>query len=124
MSSGTYTESVGTRMFFAEDPNQSKVDNIFQRTPETLFSLEAVTEKVITMKREFVERKEGTEAEEVADPNEYPTGRRKYQVQHTYQEALDSLLKVNQLPPRTVTDSLDYKIMLQRGLEKECDEPE
>lgn len=71
-----------------------------------------------------MEAKETNDPEEVIEPNRNPNSLRKYTVDQTYQEALDKLLKVGQLPPRTVTDALDNKIMLSRELEMECSEAE
>lgn len=105
-------------MFFVEDPEHPKSDNIFDRNPDKSFSLHGVCDKVVTMKRIFVEPK-GTEGTAEAGPS---TALPKHciQVKETYQEALDSLLKPGQLPPRTVTDALDNKIMLEREIEMEC----
>lgn len=121
---GSYADAVGTNLFFVEDPVPSKSDNIFERTSEKTFSLQAKSSKLIQMKRIFVEQKETNHPEEVIEPNRNPNSLRKYTVDQTYQEALDKLLKAGQLPPRTVTDALDNKIMLSRELEMECSEAE
>lgn len=117
---GTYSDSLGTNLFFAEDTQQPKSDNVFDRAPDKLFKLQAVSDKVIRMKRLFVEPKEGMETEASSDNPPSEAGPRlKFTVDQTYQEALDKLLKPGTLPPRTVTDVLDNKVRLQRELESE-----
>lgn len=106
-----------------EDAAQPKSDNVFDRAPDTLFKLLAVSDKVVRMKRLFVEPREGMETEASSDNPPSEAGPRlKFTVDQTYQEALDKLLKPGTLPPRTVTDVLDNKVKLQRELEKECEE--
>lgn len=121
---GTYVDAIGTNMFFVEDPNPPKTDNIFERTTEKSFSLQATTSKVIQMNRIFIEPRSNETAEIAAEEVQGPSVRRKFTVEQTYQEALDKLLKPGHLPPRTVTDALDNKIMLQRELEMELTDNE
>lgn len=111
---------MGTQLFFAEDPDPPKSENIFERTAEKLFKLVATTEKQINMKRIFVVPKteDKNDEEETEDPNKLT--QKVVVLERTYQEALELLLKPGQVAPRTVVDSLDNKIRLQRELQAEC----
>lgn len=113
--SGTYEDSFGTHLFFAEVEDPPKSDNIFERTAEKTYSLLEKTDKYIAMKRIFVSPKNDDMDEEKLEE-----GTRTLMVDKTYQEALDQLLKPGQVAPRTVTDALDNKIILQRDLEMDC----
>lgn len=117
---GTFEEPLGTHMFFTEvEPQPS--DNIFERVPERQFELLACTDKLLHMQRVFVEPKATNTTEEEGQTTKE---RQKYVVDKTYQEALETLLKPGQTAPRTVTDALDSKIMLQRGVQMDCEESE
>lgn len=120
---GTYADALGTNLFFAEDPDRTKSENIFEHTPAQYYKLVEVADKVIPMKRIFVEPTTNPEEEEEAKAEGSTSEgvRRKFTVERSYQEALDRLLKPGQLPPRTVTDVLDNKILLQREFDMTAD---
>lgn len=115
---GTYDDSMGTHLFFTGVEDQPKSDNIFERSAERTYSLLDKTSKYIAMKRIFVSPKINEEGAVKEDKVSAPA--RKLVVDKTYQEALDQLLKPGQVAPRTVTDTLDNKIILQRDLEVDC----
>lgn len=116
---GTIADTKGTNLFFAEDTNRTKSENVFERLPETVYTLQASCNKMVTMKRTCVEAKEGVHdaAGSQNDPPSESGIRQKFTVEQTYQEALNKLLKPGTFPPRTVTDCLDNKLKIQRELE-------
>lgn len=104
---------MGTLLFFSKNEDGSKSDNVFEPNDTDLCKLEAMANKVIMMKRQFVEPRI---TEEEGSPEVVSHS---YEVEQTYQEALDGLLQPDTLPPRTVADVLDNKIHLKRDLSME-----
>lgn len=109
---------MGTLMLFAEDPDHPKTDNIFEKTADKNFVLQDVTTKSIRMKRIFVTPKEDPESESKKKSEVHSL--ESLQINQTYHEALDTLLKPDQMPPRIVQDVLDNRIRLQREIENDC----
>lgn len=115
---GTHDYAIGTKLFFAENPDHPKSDPVFGKNPEKFYKCIGKTNKIIRMERIFVEPKERPTKE--SESRESKEQELKYVITETYQEVLDKLLKPGQLPPRTVvTEKLDKKTLSRRELQME-----
>ena len=107
---GTFEYAMGTNVFFNENHAGVAPDPNFKEMSERMYELYNKTDKVLKMKRIFVERNEedaeGTSTEESTE-NLEPT--------KTYGQALNQFLKPGETPPRKIDD--DYSVQLRRRLE-------
>ncbi|XP_055695438.1 general transcription factor 3C polypeptide 6 [Lutzomyia longipalpis] len=105
---GEYEDTVGTHLFFEEDTDHKEQDPLYSRNPKKMYKYMNKTNKVLTMKRIFLEsRDDENRVQEEEVPVENSS---KYQVTKTYHETLCQLLKPGQEPPHLVTDCLDAKV--------------
>lgn len=98
---GSYEYSMGTHCFFSESSRPGGVeDACFNQLPEKLYDYFAKTDKVLKMKRIFVEEKE-TESNAGLDEGEIEDLEH-LRVTKTYGEALNQFLKAGEKPPREI----------------------
>ncbi|XP_059610979.1 general transcription factor 3C polypeptide 6 [Phlebotomus argentipes] len=105
---GEYEDTVGTHLFFEEDPDHhEQQDPLYSRNPRTMFKYVNKSNKALMMRRIFLESRESENTSSDAIPVENSA---KYQVTMTYQDTLCQLLKPGQIPPNVLSDCLDAKI--------------
>lgn len=99
--SGSYDYSMGTHCFFSQgNRSGSGEDACFNELPEKQYEYFAKTDKVLKMKRIFVEEKE-TESNTELDEGEIEDLEH-LRISKTYQEALNQFLKPGEEPPREI----------------------
>lgn len=92
---------MGTNVFFSENPQTPETDMNFQDVPSKLYDYFAQTNKVLKMKRIFVEdQKENTNCDGEIENLEH------LRVTKTYEEALNQFLKPGELQPRKIDNVL------------------
>lgn len=98
---GNYEYSMGTNCFFAESKRATGTEDVcFQELPEKLYEYLAKTNKILKMKRIFVEEKETTASDGLADGEIEDLQHLK--ISKTYEEALNQFLKPGEKPPREI----------------------
>lgn len=108
MFSGTFEHSMGTHVFFAEDPKPPTRLHLYEPEPDPVYKLFATTEKVVVMNRMFVEPKVDDEkaasdlivSADAADSAPIP-------ITMSYAMALNQFLQPGEKPPRTLDDGSD-----------------
>lgn len=97
--SGNYEYSMGTNCFFTETKRPPGIeDACFQELPTKMYDFFAKTNKVLKMKRIFVEEKETPMNDELADGEIEDLEH--LRISKTYDEALNQFLKPGEKPPR------------------------
>lgn len=96
--SGEYDYTMGTNVFFAENPKTPEPDPSFKEIPSKMYEYFGKTSKVLKMKRIFLEENEESsgEAAEVENVDQYL-------VKKTYEEVLDQFLEPGAERPRKLT---------------------
>ncbi|KFB40683.1 AGAP013033-PA-like protein [Anopheles sinensis] len=98
---GTYESAFGTNVFFEPDVEQTtKLDPVFDKTIKQMYRYVGKTDKVLRMKRIFATLKDAV-AEEGASTDDIPY-ESKYEVDRTYEEALNLHLPEGGFPPRRI----------------------
>lgn len=105
--SGEYEDTIGTHIFFEEDAEHSAQDPLYSRNPKTMYKYMNKTNKVLKMRRIFLESRDDENRMEEGTSTENSS---KYQVTKTYQDTLCQLLKPGHAPPHYLSDCLDAKI--------------
>lgn len=118
---GEYEYSMGTHCFFAESkrPGPSE-DACFRELPSKMYEHFAKTDKVLKMKRIFVEEKE-TEASSVLAEGEIEDVEH-LRISKTYGEALNQFLKPGEQPPREIPNSPEHHDGDEEEIQLETDE--
>lgn len=105
-SIGSYEYSMGTNCFFTESRRAGGVeDACFQELPKKLYDFFAKTNKVLKMKRIFVEEKETATTSELAEGEIEDLEH--LRISKTYEEALNQFLKLGEKPPREIVHSYE-----------------
>lgn len=101
---GTYDYAMGTNVFFSESTQPPEPDPNFRELPDKMFEYFGETNKVLKMKRIFVEER-GKSAEDSMD-TDLPETLAKLRVTKTYGEALNQFLQPGEEPPRIIQDDV------------------
>lgn len=102
-TAGTYEYAMGTHCFFKESKRPGGVeDECFQEKPPVLHDYYCKTNKVLKMRRIFVEEKETDGGEGLVDGENDNLDH--LRVTKTYEEALNQFLKPGEKPPRDVVE--------------------
>lgn len=103
---GSYDYSMGTNCFFTESKRAAGTeDACFQELPTKMYDFFAKTNKVLKMKRIFVEEKETPVDDELADGEIEDLEH--LSISKTYDEALNQFLKPGEKPPREIVQSYE-----------------
>ncbi|XP_037037139.1 uncharacterized protein LOC119074897 [Bradysia coprophila] len=96
---GTFEHAMGTNVFFTPDPDPPSMDPNFEPIPSTMYKYHSQTDKVLRMERMFITPKQENDelTETQSDEDVVPT--------ESYSDALNHFLKLDELPPRTLTGS-------------------
>lgn len=112
---------MGTHCFFAESKRPSaSEDACFRELPSKMYEYFAKTDKVLKMKRIFVEEKE-TEASSVLAEGEIENVEH-LRISKTYGEALNQFLKPGEQPPREIPNSPEHHDDDEEETQVETDE--
>lgn len=96
---------MGTHCFFTESKKHNdSEDACFNEMPKQMYEYYAKTEKVLKMKRIFVEEKESETDSEMNDSDIEDLEH--LRISKTYEEALNQFLKPGEKPPREITQDL------------------
>lgn len=96
---------MGTHMFFNESKKPGGLeDPIFQEMPEKLYEYYGKTNKVLKMKRIFVEEKETDRDEALAEGE--VENLEHLRISKTYEQALNQFLKAGESAPRQIIESI------------------
>ncbi|KAG4065530.1 hypothetical protein HA402_013300 [Bradysia odoriphaga] len=119
---GTFEHAMGTNVFFTPDPNPPPMDPNFETIPSTMYKYHSQTDKVLRMERMFITPKQDNDelTETQSDEDVVPT--------ESYSDALNHFLKLDELPPRTLTGSdvlkpSEFHDFFRPQLNNENDEP-
>lgn len=97
---------MGTNCFFTESKRAGGIeDACFQELPKKLYDFFAKTNKVLKMKRIFVEEKETGACSELAEGEIEDLEH--LRISKTYEEALNQFLKPGEKPPREIVHSYE-----------------
>ncbi|XP_058117324.1 uncharacterized protein LOC131288339 [Anopheles ziemanni] len=98
---GTYESAFGTNVFFEpDDEHATKLDPVFDKAIKQMYRYVGKADKVLRMKRIFATLKDAV-AEEGASADDVPF-ESKYEVDRTYEEALNLHLAEGGFPPRHI----------------------
>uniref|UniRef100_A0A182PKD9 Transcription factor TFIIIC triple barrel domain-containing protein n=1 Tax=Anopheles epiroticus TaxID=199890 RepID=A0A182PKD9_9DIPT len=128
---GTLDFAFGTNLFFEKDPKASaNLDPVFENNIKDLYRYVSSTDKVLRMKRIFLTAKDKEEqvqqqeqsgvserdssGEEMQQPYQQQHDDRKWQVNMTYEEALNLHLPEGGTPSRPITGKLNGEELVQR----------
>lgn len=102
---GTFAHSIGTHVFFEEDPSPPPRLHLYEPEPEVVYKLHTTTDKLLLMNRMFVEQKN---VERKAEHNDTDTdGDAPIPITKSYAMALNQFLQPGEAPPRTLDDGSD-----------------
>lgn len=107
---------MGTNLFFAEGSEPTDPDPNFKELPKKMYRYYGKSDKVLKMKRIFVEEvDEGAQNGGTGD-TENPEHCR---VKKTYEEALNQFLKPGQTQPRSLADDQSSELLFRGKVETE-----
>lgn len=102
---GSFEYSMGTHCFFQKSKKLGGgEDACFNEMPKKLYEYYAKTNKVLKMKRIFVEEKESEAGAETAD-SDIESDLEHLRISKTYGEALNQFLKPDEQPPREIVEN-------------------
>lgn len=123
---------MGTHCFFSESNRPGGVENAcFRELPEKLYDFLAKTDKVLKMKRIFVEEKE-SESENAEQAEGEIEDLEHLRISKTYSVALNQFLKPGEEPPREIAQNSDesggddedeHRMEIDQNTEETNDEP-
>lgn len=112
---GDYELALGTKMFFAPSSPPDSKDWFGKRTTAEPFSYVDKTNKVLKMKRIFINKKEA-EGNSSAETISEPINAKKYEIQQTYSEVLAKFLPEGQPAPREIPDEENGDHLVKKPL--------
>uniref|UniRef100_A0A182U6Z4 Transcription factor TFIIIC triple barrel domain-containing protein n=1 Tax=Anopheles melas TaxID=34690 RepID=A0A182U6Z4_9DIPT len=124
---GTTDFAFGTNVFFEKDAKATAdLDPVFENNIKDLYRHVGSTDKVLRMKRIFITAKEqdareqqdhqssaASERNSSGDETRQPDGRKKWEVNMTYEEALNMHLAEGSVPSRHITGTLNGEELVQ-----------
>ncbi|XP_031633816.1 general transcription factor 3C polypeptide 6 [Contarinia nasturtii] len=121
---GEYEYSMGTHCFFSESKRPGGIeDACFKEMPSKLYDYFAKTNKVLKMKRIFVEEKESEGSAELAEGEIEDFEH--LRISKTYAEALNQFLKPGEQPPRDLSqEQAEQDVMAEREEDQTDEEDE
>lgn len=117
---------MGTNVFFTENPNPPPMDPNFESIPSTMYKYHSQTDKVLKMERIFITPKPN-DTEDEEEPIETQTEDEDVVPTESYLEALNHLLKPDEIPPRVLSGSdilkpIEFRTFFRPQLNQEDEE--
>uniref|UniRef100_A0A182JGJ6 Transcription factor TFIIIC triple barrel domain-containing protein n=1 Tax=Anopheles atroparvus TaxID=41427 RepID=A0A182JGJ6_ANOAO len=119
---GTYDYAFGTNVFFERDPESTAaLDPVFEKNIKQMYRYVDKTDKVLRMKRIFATAKEDpgekeTVDKELDDASSDDEEGEKYELNMTYEDALNLHLPKGGFPPRHISDQQNGASLVKKPL--------